>query len=810
MKVRRTIVKHLLGLACELHMANLKQIMLSVMLAFGAVSATHAQQVAPVPPKQQERYDGHRVVRVWMRDQRDLRTMLALSDDPWTCGFDSGGVGQTPTGGAVDFRVAPDAFTALSESGVPFTVLIENVQALVDAERAAITAPALRGGDWFETYKNLAAVNAYADTLIAARPDLISRVTVATLPSGKTISALRICSRPAGAASSDLPGVFIYSCQHAREWITVMAAMYAADKMVRTYDSDPSTRRLVDNVEFWIVPVANPDGYEHTWTTQRLWRKNRRANADGSFGVDLNRNWGHQFGGPGSSGTPNSDTYRGPSAFSEAETSALRAFALARPNIVWALDVHSYGQLLLEPWGYDYALPRDTRSFAQISARVQEAMFAVAQKPYRAGNLYRALYPASGSSVDWFTGVVQNFGTSFELRDTGASGFLLPSNQIIPASAECYAGIRAGAEWILENDIGVSFCDGPVEWVAAEAPTSLRVQFARGQRALTEGTPSVHWRLGRIGPFTAAPPTTTAIDEAGPVWTHALHAGVCGSVVQWYYTFPDTQETVPAAGANGAFEAVARAGTLLFSDDFETAGGWTVGDPVVPDSPGTGAWVRVDPRGTPDQAEFDHTPGTGAFCYVTGDATRGNATAATVDVKTTLVSPVFDLSGMESDIVEASLWLWFSNGRLGNPDDPLAVDVCANGNDPMPTWTRVLSIAPTARPGLTTGGWVKHAVRLSDAVALSATTRLRIVAVDQQLPQNVDAGVDDVRIVRWTCLTPACRADFSGDGSTAIDDMFLYLNAWFSGHAAADIDGVNGVAIDDLFLFLNAWFTGCP
>lgn len=784
--------------------------MLSVIWALGAVVLAHAQQAPVAPSETRERYDGHKVVRAWIRDQRDLRTMLALSDDPWTCGFDGGG-GQAPAaGGPVDFRVTPDAFAALSESGVPFTVLIENVQTLVDAEQATITAPVLRGGDWFETYKNLAAVNAYADTLIAARPDLISRVTVATLPSGKTISALRICSRPSGAASSDLPGVFIYSAQHAREWITVMAAMYAADKLVRTYDTDPGVRRLVDNVEFWIVPVVNPDGYEHTWTTQRLWRKNRRANADGSFGVDLNRNWGHQFGGPGSSGTPNSDTYRGPSAFSEAETSALRAFALARPNIVWALDVHSYGQLLLEPWGYDYALPPDTRSFAQISARVQAAMFAVAQKPYRAGNLYRALYPASGSSVDWFTGAVQNFGTSFELRDTGASGFLLPSIQIIPASAECYAGIRAGAEWILEHNIGVSFGDGPVEWVAAEASTPVQVQFARGRRTLPEGTPSVHRRIGRIGPFTSVPLTATATDEAGPVWSHTLPAGICGSVVQWYYTFPDTSETVPAAGANGAFEAVARAATPVFSDDFETAGAWTVGDPVSPDSPGTGVWLRVDPRGTPDQAEYDHTPGTGTFCYVTGDAARGNATAATVDIKTTLVSPLLDLSGTGSDIVEASFWLCFSNGRLGNPDDPLAVEIAPDGDAPMPTWTRVLTIAPTAHPGQTTGGWVRHTVRLSDFVAPSATTKLRFVAIDQQLPHLVEAGVDDLRIVRSACVSPPCRADFAGDGSASIDDLFLYLNAWFSGHAAADIDGVNGVVIDDLFLFLNAWFTGCP
>src|SRR5436305_1081127 len=83
----------------------------------------------------------------------------------------------------------------------------------------------------------------------------------------------------------------------AREWIAAMTTTCVADRLVRDYDRDPAIRDFVDRHDLWIVPVANPDGYQHSWSADRYWRKNRR---DG-HGVDLNRNFGVAWGGAGSS-----------------------------------------------------------------------------------------------------------------------------------------------------------------------------------------------------------------------------------------------------------------------------------------------------------------------------------------------------------------------------------------------------------------------------------------------------------------------------------------------------------------------------
>jgi len=79
--------------------------------------------------------------------------------------------------------------------------------------------------------------------------------------------------------------------QHAREWIAPAAVMYVVEKLARGYGVDPEITTMLQSYEFAIAPILNPDGYEYSRTTFRYWRKNRRVNRDGSFGVDLNRNW---------------------------------------------------------------------------------------------------------------------------------------------------------------------------------------------------------------------------------------------------------------------------------------------------------------------------------------------------------------------------------------------------------------------------------------------------------------------------------------------------------------------------------------
>ena len=154
------------------------------------------------------------------------------------------------------------------------------------------------------------------------------------------------------------------AAQHAREWITPEMVRRLLDLYLTDYGTDDRITDLVDDTELWFVPVANPDGYDYTFTDgQRLWRKNLRDNdGDGEIavgdGVDLNRNsatrWGYD--NEGSSPNPASETYRGPSPASEPETQALDdLFGDITPQFM--INYHSAAELLLYGIGWQVATP---------------------------------------------------------------------------------------------------------------------------------------------------------------------------------------------------------------------------------------------------------------------------------------------------------------------------------------------------------------------------------------------------------------------------------------------------------------------
>ena len=414
----------------------------TVLLGAAVFARTAAAQDEPT------RYDGHKVVRAEIASERDLQTMLRLSDDVW-----SEHIGIGPA----DFRLRPESMAALAAAGVAYEVLIEDVQSLIDAERARLASP-VDGAGWFDDYKDLDAINARMDALAAQRPDLAEVFTVGTSIEGRPIKGLRV-SNDAAYPDRRKAGMVFGATQHAREWIAPMVTMYLAEALVTRYDTDPAVKRFVDRIEFSIVPVVNPDGYVYAWTTDRLWRKNRRDIAGSAcFGIDLNRNWGYQWGLPnGSSGDPCNDLYRGTAAFSEPETAAMRDFIVARPRVRYVHDMHSYGQLLLQPWGYTSAPPPRHETYEALGAAMAQLIHAVHGRTYVHGPTYTTLYPVSGSASDWAWGAEQAFSFVFELRGTG---FILPPDQIIPNSEEILPAALHLAAWILRPFAGDIAGDG--------------------------------------------------------------------------------------------------------------------------------------------------------------------------------------------------------------------------------------------------------------------------------------------------------------------------------------------------------------
>ncbi|MEA3228533.1 MAG: M14 family metallopeptidase [Campylobacterota bacterium] len=138
------------------------------------------------------------------------------------------------------------------------------------------------------------------------------------------------------------PALFYTGTIHAREWVGIEISLRFAKYILEHIDYDPHLNKILDNATLYMVPCANPDGFEYSRNHFSFWRKNRRRNSDGTFGVDLNRNFEIGF-------TPNKDmssnVYSGPYPFSEPETAALRDFVLDHKNITIALDYHSQGNV---------------------------------------------------------------------------------------------------------------------------------------------------------------------------------------------------------------------------------------------------------------------------------------------------------------------------------------------------------------------------------------------------------------------------------------------------------------------------------
>lgn len=244
------------------------------------------------------------------------------------------------------------------------------------------------------------------------------------------------------------PVAVLLGCHHAREWISVDVPFLIARYLLENYGTDTLVTRLVDHSEIWIVPMINPDGHQYSVTTDRLWRKNRRNNGDGTFGVDLNRNYSYQWGGAGSSGDTYSEIYRGPAPFSEPETQAVRDF-LQKISPKVLISYHNFSQLILYAWGYTYSPAPDKALLDSLALVMAHKIRSVHGVNYTAGQS-STLYLASGDTVDWLYALLGVPAYTIELRPASSfPGFELPEDQIQPTFEENLPAALFLMNWII-------------------------------------------------------------------------------------------------------------------------------------------------------------------------------------------------------------------------------------------------------------------------------------------------------------------------------------------------------------------------
>jgi len=199
----------------------------------------------------------------------------------------------------------------------------------------------------------------------------------------------------------DKPALFFTGTIHAREWIGIELSLSFAKYILDHIDYDPQLNAILDRATLYMVPCANPDGFEYSRNHFSFWRKNRRKNLDGSFGVDLNRNFSIGF-------TPNKDTtsnvYSGPSAFSEPETAALRDFVTSHENITIALDYHSQGNVFFPAHNFIHEDAVDAVDLNLLASNMAEEIRKESGREYGVHMGKPPVHLISGSGREFYYG----------------------------------------------------------------------------------------------------------------------------------------------------------------------------------------------------------------------------------------------------------------------------------------------------------------------------------------------------------------------------------------------------------------------
>ncbi|XP_055294901.1 zinc carboxypeptidase-like [Sitodiplosis mosellana] len=383
------------------------------------------------------RFDDHRVYSLKIQNEKQLEALQDLENSQSGMFYLEAPISIHKL---AEIIVPPHKFADMTELfdklEIENRITVNNLQKLIDEEQPKLSSRTTFGWD---KYYDLPAIYNWLDEILQEYPDILTNYDVGTSYENRTIRAVKLSKKKNNAT------IFIESTIHAREWITVATTTYILNEFLTS--NDPEVQALAENYDWIIVPVLNVDGYSFTHSNNRMWRKTRQPYGSGCVGADPNRNWDFHHNDVGSSSNPCSEIYAGPKPFSEPEALALSKFVESIGKVNLYISFHSYSQLLMFPYGHTTDPAPNHDDMLQIGEQTVDAISERYGTDYETGDIASTIYLASGSSIDWAYGVAKVPITyTFEFRDKGKNGFILPADQIIPNSEEVLDGLIAMAK----------------------------------------------------------------------------------------------------------------------------------------------------------------------------------------------------------------------------------------------------------------------------------------------------------------------------------------------------------------------------
>ncbi|PZC83798.1 hypothetical protein B5X24_HaOG206955 [Helicoverpa armigera] len=290
-------------------------------------------------------------------------------------------------------------------------------------------------------YNSFANMQEFIEVAAKKNPSLVQLQDLGKSFQGRRMKLVKISSRPAAGN----PIIFIDAGIHAREWVAPAMALY----LVHRLTSDPEALKAggpLDGVDWYILPLVNPDGYEFTRSSRnnRMWRKTRSKHQGSQcLGVDGNRNYGFKWAVSGVSNDPcHKETFAGPQPFSEPETQMVRNIMMDNSKrIKLYVSLHSYGQYLVYPWGYTGdILPQEWKKLDDMARAVSSAVQQAGGSPFKVMSAGK-WYPAAGGSDDFAFGAA-GVPYSYTMELTDGFEFTFPESRLSTVLPQFYEGFK--------------------------------------------------------------------------------------------------------------------------------------------------------------------------------------------------------------------------------------------------------------------------------------------------------------------------------------------------------------------------------
>ena len=312
---------------------------------------------------------------------------------------------------------------------------------------------------FFNKFRPYSEIQVFLHFLQVLFPTLVSVESIGKSFEKRNMKVIRITSSVNMNHGTAKPIFLMDGGIHAREWISSSTVLATAYILASQYEKNKHVKNILDSWEFRILPVANPDGYEHTHKVDRLWRKTRSINKNSKcFGADPNRNFDIGWENPGSSFNPCSELFRGSKPFSEIETRNMANYMKKHKNDTKIyIAVHSFSQAWYSPWAYTSEPPSDSQILVSKAKAAATMLAQVHGTKYKVGRTTALRPPATGIAMDYAKGVLGiPFVYSIELPPSpskahDAKGFLPPPEKIRPTGIETTVGFIALAQAIEGN-----------------------------------------------------------------------------------------------------------------------------------------------------------------------------------------------------------------------------------------------------------------------------------------------------------------------------------------------------------------------